>query len=83
MSATRTLTNAPLNHPNIVPCFAAHLWTWDGVRFEVLGPVLLLPTDTNNGSCVLHITAPQAPTLLPGDIENVAEKALVNRLDTT
>ena len=77
----QVLTNAPLSLPRVKPCLAGANWEWDGIRFEVLGPVEASTTDTNNGSCVLSIVTPNVRILLPGDIEKSAENELLGRLD--
>ncbi len=57
-------------------------WTWDGVSFQFLHPV---PEDyegkrsTNAMSCVLLIESAHGRVLIPGDIEGVAEAALLAR----
>jgi competence protein ComEC len=62
-------------------CEQGQAWSWDGVRFEVLHPQ---PADyersqkPNAMSCVLRVSAADAPTLLlTGDIEAPQEARLV------
>lgn len=64
-------------------CYAGQSWNWDGVQFELLHP---LPQDyvnrqrrTNANSCVLKISSAHGSVLLPADIENKEEQALLNR----
>jgi competence protein ComEC len=59
-------------------CVAGTRWEWDGVRFEFLHP----PSGwenvrRNNQSCVLRVEAGGAAMLLTGDIERLAEGALM------
>lgn len=58
------------------PCRDGESWTWDGVRFELLGG----PADglsTNDGGCVLHISSEHLSALLPADIEAAGEARLL------
>lgn len=61
-------------------CFAGQHWQWDGVRFEVLHPVLESYAEENlkdnDRSCVLKITSRAGNMLLTGDIEKAAESQL-------
>jgi competence protein ComEC len=52
-------------------------WTWDEVRFEVLHPPSVAPRSGNDSSCVLRITAAGVRVLLAGDVEAIAEQALL------
>lgn len=81
------LSSLPAAHPlhAMAPgsrrCARGTQWQWDGVHFAILHP---LPDDTagrraNNRSCVLRVTAGSAGMLLTGDIERVAEEALLER----
>lgn len=63
------------------PCRRGREWSWDGVRFALLHPA---PEDasarkSNNLSCVLRVSTGEDAMLLTGDIERVAEQALVAR----
>ena len=58
-------------------CDAGQEWTWDGVKFEILSPVAMAASSSNDLSCVLKITAPGGSVLLPGDIEGRSEARLV------
>ncbi len=62
-----------------IPCVAGMAWHWDGVRFEVLSPSDISRRRHNNRSCVLHISGRFGAALLPGDIEDPAERHLVAR----
>ncbi len=59
-----------------VPCRTGTSWTWDEIHFELLHPDSSA-YGRNNGSCVLQITAGSQTILLPGDIERLVEKRLV------
>lgn len=64
------------------PCRAGQHWQWDGVGFTMLYPSDrdMEPGMRNNArSCVLRIDAPGGRVLLPGDIEEASELALVAR----
>ncbi|HZV99711.1 MAG TPA: DNA internalization-related competence protein ComEC/Rec2 [Methylophilaceae bacterium] len=62
-------------------CSAGQSWTWDGVFFEMLHPLLDSYEDPevkdNNRSCVLRISSRYGSLLLPGDIERAAEHELL------
>jgi competence protein ComEC len=71
--------NLPLEH--YVECGSGLDWEWDGVRFEAVSP---LPADGrhwsgNDDSCVLVISTQGARIVLPGDIERLRERELVDR----
>jgi competence protein ComEC len=64
-------------------CTAGERWTWDGVDFTILHPVVanfsnpkLKPNDL---SCVIHIANAAGSALLTGDIEARTEADLVRR----
>jgi competence protein ComEC len=69
---------ARLSLPYARLCQAGQAWEWDGVRFEMLSPIVRLGSD-NNDSCVLKITAAQGAVLLTADIERPAEALLAER----
>lgn len=58
-------------------CRAGQAWQWDEVRFTVLHPAAPALQDGNNASCVLEIRVGEQVALLTGDIERVAERALL------
>jgi competence protein ComEC len=68
-------------HP--VPCAAGLARNWDGVRFEMLHPLVASYADStlksNARGCTLKITAGGKSTLLAGDIEALQEAQLVWR----
>jgi competence protein ComEC len=57
-------------------CRAGQRWGWDGVEFELLHPPSA-GAPGNDGSCVLRIAAPSGALLLPGDVEQDGEAALL------
>lgn len=62
------------------PCIAGQRWHWPGgVRFRFLSPASRAPVSDNDASCVLQITAPGLRILLPGDIGETQERALIRR----
>lgn len=60
-------------------CRVGDQWSWDGVIFKVLHPSATWQSNDNNRSCVLQIIHPAGVVLLTGDIENSAEKSLVDQ----
>jgi competence protein ComEC len=65
----------------VASCQAGQRWQWDGVSFQMLGPPAVfrgLALPSNAQSCVLRVQAATGPSLLlTGDIERLAESALV------
>lgn len=57
-------------------CGPGQRWTWDGVDFEMLGPLKASEKDNDN-SCVLRVRGGGRQALLTGDIERPAESLLV------
>ncbi len=63
-------------------CSQASPWLWDRVRFQFFSlPETFLAGNSNNRSCVLKITAGDLNILLPGDVESLAELALIHQYD--
>ncbi len=60
-------------------CMAGHHWQWDEVQFTVLSPTERPLASENDQSCVLKITGSRHGFLLTGDIEQTAEKQLVEQ----
>lgn len=62
-------------------CFSGQSWTWDGVRFEMLYPMIESYDDAsikdNHRSCVLKVTSLSGSLLLTGDIEKSDEQTLL------
>ncbi|MEY4640597.1 MAG: hypothetical protein RLZZ227_591 [Pseudomonadota bacterium] len=74
------LGSAPDSFPDTIDgaaCAAGQRWRWDGVDFEVLHPDRA-GYSSNDGSCVLLVSAGDHALLLPGDIEQSAERRLYN-----
>ena len=60
------------------PCVAGEAWRWPGGQiFQFLSPAVAVPPKRNNASCVLMVRVGRSRLLLPGDIERVQERALV------
>jgi competence protein ComEC len=76
----RVLSSVPEQFPitTAEQCSAGQHWRWDGVRFEVLHPSHDGGFAGNNASCVLKVSSQQGSVLLTGDIEQQAEKSLLN-----
>ncbi len=60
-------------------CHGDQAWVWDGVRFEVLLPVVVGEASGNDASCVLRVSLGEQVALLTGDIEANAERELLKR----
>lgn len=61
-------------------CVQGGHWKWDGVEFRILHPDVSGIIDSDNdSSCVLQITGPGGRALLLGDIEQSAERRLLER----
>lgn len=62
-------------------CFAGQHWQWDGVRFDMLHPMLqsyeIEKIKDNDRGCVLKVTSHFGSMLLPADIEKPSEQLLV------
>jgi competence protein ComEC len=69
--------------PPAAHCVAGMQWTWDGVAFEIVHPVLSAYTGgarkTNDLSCVLRIVSGGGSVLLTGDIEAASEAEILAR----
>ena len=69
--------------PQSMPCYAGQAWVWDGVRFDILHPLLEQVWDerrkTNDRGCVLRVSAEGQRLLLPADIEALSETELLER----
>jgi len=63
----------------VTGCRAGDNWNWDGVSFRILHPDGLDKWTGNNASCVLRVGNGAVSLLLPGDIEQTAEMALLAR----
>ncbi len=60
-------------------CRAGQRWEWEQVTFQVLHPGDADGLSGNDGSCVIRITSAHGSALLTGDIEQAAERQLLNR----
>ena len=69
--------------PRHVRCAAGQGWTWDGVRFDMLHPLLAsyddLALKPNARGCTLRVSAGGRSILLAADIEAAQEAQLVAR----
>lgn len=79
MPVSRLLAGGDLQSPGAEPCVAGTGWTWDGVAFRVLNPVVGDTGSENNRSCVLLVDAGGTRLLLSADIEAESEHRLVAR----
>jgi competence protein ComEC len=88
----RILSSLPADHPIVAHrargppaahCVAGMQWTWDGVAFEIVHPLLSAYTDgarkSNDLSCVLRIVSAGGSVLLTGDIEAASEAEILAR----
>ncbi len=79
---TDVLTSVPGSFADREPlaCRSGRHWTWDGVEFTVLHPSRDDDYQGNDASCVLRVQAAGGQSLLlPGDIEQSGERALLHR----
>jgi competence protein ComEC len=67
------LSGAPTRVAGAQRCVRGQSWEWDGVRFEILSPVVDGPTDGNDASCVLQIMGANGNALLVGDLMRKGE----------
>lgn len=62
-------------------CHAGQRWQWDGVQFDMLHPTLqsytIAKLKDNERGCVLKINSRFGSLLLPADIEQASERALI------
>jgi competence protein ComEC len=61
-------------------CLAGESWEWDGVKFTFLAPTTEMLGLGNDSSCVLHIDQGMHSVVLPGDIEQRGEIALLQHI---
>ena len=77
----RLLTSVPdkihWKDGRVESCVEGQSWEWDGVRFEMLYPIVQQPYRGNDASCVLRVQTSGEAVLLPGDIERRSEKLLL------
>ena len=75
----RIISNEKIPGRNVDRCQAGEQWQWDGVSFRILHPARDSMLDGNNASCVLQIQSQYGSVLLPADIEEDAEQAIIFR----
>ncbi|MGB5261386.1 MAG: DNA internalization-related competence protein ComEC/Rec2 [Gammaproteobacteria bacterium] len=76
------LTSVPdaFNGESTQACTRGMHWSWDGIEFALLHPASDDAYTGNNASCVLQIRMADGQSLLlPGDIEEEGERALLRR----
>jgi len=73
----RILTGVPERLSGAARCEMGETWTWDGVRFRMLGPQPIRGRRGNNASCVLMVEGAGGKILIPGDIGARAERDLM------
>jgi competence protein ComEC len=68
----------------VVTCAAGERWRWNGVEFEMLHPPVVYQASekrrSNDRSCVLKVSAGGEGVLLTADIEQKAERELVQTM---
>lgn len=77
-----TSAEAKFSSFGAAPCRSGQGWEWDGVKFAILWPEQtesLSAAGDNDRSCVLKIETDTGAVLLPGDLEQAGETALVAR----
>jgi competence protein ComEC len=88
----RIVSSLPADHPIVANrargppaahCVAGMQWTWDGVAFEFVHPLLSdygeRARKSNDLSCVLRIASGGGSVLLTGDIEAASEAEILAR----
>jgi len=68
--------NKHYNFVNINSCKQGNNFTWQGLSFSVLWPVVLQDNENDN-SCVINVSDGKYSVLLTGDISRKVEKTLV------
>lgn len=64
-------------HPEALACIPEKSWVWDGVHFRLFAATGMPRATKNNQSCVLKVSTAHHSVLITGDIEALAEKALI------
>ena len=67
-------------HLPLAACRSGQAWHWDGVAFRVLHPDDAWPQGSNDGSCVVLISAVHGRVLLTGDISRLVEPVIARRV---
>jgi competence protein ComEC len=74
----------PVERISSARCLAGQQWQWDGVVFRILHPESEDRfRNANDTSCVLQVEAGAGRLLIPGDVEQDAERMLVERYAQT
>ena len=78
---SRVISSVPelVPHRQVWECRDGHSWYWDGVHFQVLHPAQAAGMSANDRSCVVRVRTRDLTLLLSGDIEERAERSLVQR----
>ena len=76
--ATAVTTNIGSWRERAKPCLGGERWRWDGVDFHILHPRTGNDGHGNDDSCVLQVTGAGGRLLLPGDLEERGEAAVVS-----
>ena len=78
---TRAVSSVPgmVPLPQVGNCRDGQSWRRDGVQFRVLHPVAGMEMSANDRSCVVQVRARNLTLLLSGDIEQAAERSLLQR----
>lgn len=66
-----------LEMSGVEACLAGREWRWDGVTFRFLHPDASRPWRGNDASCALRISAGGSHMLVSGDIEERAERRML------
>ncbi|MEX0528668.1 ComEC family protein [Raoultella terrigena] len=70
---------SPLGWVGHRACSRGERWQWRGLTFRALWPLPGATATGNNRSCVVRVDDGQRSILLTGDIEAVAERAMLSR----
>jgi competence protein ComEC len=79
INVEQILTSVPEKFESSKSCETGQTWTWEGVTFSMLSPAKKFEKDNDN-SCVLKIGTAKGSVLLTGDIEAIAENALLENV---
>ena len=79
INVEQILTSVPEKFESSKVCEMGQIWIWEGVTFSMLSPAKKFEKDNDN-SCVLKIGTAKGSVLLTGDIEAIAENALLENV---
>lgn len=81
LPVSRVISSVPGQIPLLQAgdCLDGQSWSWDGVHFQVLHPGSAEQLSANDRSCVVRVEAQGLVMLLTGDIEERAERSLLQR----